>query len=130
MCFYDQHRFSCGDWEWAQFREQCSRESRPGKTCGLRLVGQTVTVDVKCDICEQIYARQLQYVLELSRIFHLQPDGPVMAASIARSDHTIKTLRSKIRTLGAERQSRSLSLHKVVNKTLETDDLGIRCKIH
>ena len=117
MCFFDQHRFSCGDWEWAHFKQHCDSGLRQNKTCGMKLVMQTVPIGARCDICDQIDARELHRARELDRIRHWRQDGPVMKASIDSSYDTIKVLDSEISALVSERQTRSLSLDGVVNKT-------------
>lgn len=85
---------------------------------------QTIAIGVKCGICDQIDARELHRAIELDRIRQWQRNGPVKHASIDSSYNTIETLDGEINVLISKRRTRSLSLNGVVNKTLETDDLG------
>lgn len=54
MCFYDQIRFSCGDYKWSHFRQQCNRKYRTGETCGMKLVIQRVLVEQQCKNCDRL----------------------------------------------------------------------------
>ena len=121
MCFYDQHCFSCGDWEWAHFRQDCIRESRPGEICGLKLVMQTVPIGAKCHICDQIDAKQQCRATEEERISQWQQDAIVMEASINSSYDKIKDLDWDIYDLSLQRQRESQSLRRVVTETRIAD---------
>lgn len=68
MCFFDQYRFSCGDWKWGHFRQHCARELRIGETCGLKLIMATIPVDHKCRLCEKIDAKMRRRNAEIERI--------------------------------------------------------------
>ena len=106
MCFFDQHRFACGDWKWGHFRQHCNREYRTGETCGMKLIMQTVPVGQKCKLCEKIDTKQRRRAAEVERINRWQREGGKFSASIERSYDMIKTLDREIYDLNCERQRR------------------------
>lgn len=106
MCFFDQHRFQCGDWKWGNFRQHCNREYRTGETCGMKLIMQTVPVSQRCKLCEKIDTKQRRRTAEVERIIRWKSDGNKFTASIDRSSDIVKTLEKEITDLGYERQRR------------------------
>ena len=106
MCFFDQHRFQCGDWKWAHFRQHCNREYRTGETCGMKLIMQTVPVSQKCKLCDKIDTKNRRRAAEMDRILRWRREGSKFAASIDRSADIVKSLEKEIRDLGYERQRR------------------------
>ena len=106
MCFFDQHRFACGDWKWGHFRQHCNREYRTGETCGMKLIMQTVPVSQKCKLCDKIDTKQRRRGAEVDRISRWQREGSKFRASIDRSYDMIKVLDKEIYELGSERQRR------------------------
>lgn len=106
MCFFDQHRFACGDWKWGYFRQHCNREYRTGETCGMKLIMQTVPVTQKCKLCDKIDTKQRRRSAELDRINRWKREGNKFRASIDRSTDMIKVLDREIFDLGSERQRR------------------------
>ena len=68
MCFFDQHRFSCGDWKWGRFRQHCNREHRTGETCGMKLIMSIIPVTVMCKLCEKIESKRRRRQREVDRI--------------------------------------------------------------
>lgn len=106
MCFFDQHRFACGDWKWGHFRQHCNREYRTGETCGMKLIMQTVPVTQKCKLCDKIDTKQRRRSAELDRINRWKREGNKFRASIDRSTDMIKVLDREIFDLGSERQRR------------------------
>ena len=68
MCFFDQHRFSCGDYKWGHFRQHCNREHRTGETCGMKLIMSTIPVNTRCKLCEKIDTKRRRRQRELDRI--------------------------------------------------------------
>ena len=106
MCFFDQHRFQCGDWKWGHFRQHCNREYRTGETCGMKLIMQTVPVSQKCKLCEKIDTKQRRRAAEVERIVRWKREGSKFSASIDRSADIVKGLEKEIHDLGYERQRR------------------------
>ncbi|KAI9735165.1 MAG: hypothetical protein M1834_001753 [Cirrosporium novae-zelandiae] len=106
MCFYDQHRFACGDWKWGHFKQHCNREYRTGETCGMKLVMQTYPVAQKCKICEKLDIKQRKKNQELDRINRWQREPHKFRASIEKAWNTIAELENEIANLNYERQKR------------------------
>jgi septal ring factor EnvC (AmiA/AmiB activator) len=106
MCFFDQHKFQCGDWKWGHFRQHCNREYRTGETCGMKLIMTTVYVSEKCKICDKIATKQRRKAAELERISRWRKEGTKFSASIDRSAEIVKTLEKEINDLLYERQRR------------------------
>ena len=106
MCFFDQHRFACGDWKWGHFRQHCNREYRTGETCGMKLIMQTVPVSQKCKLCEKIETKNRRKGLEMERIGRWQREGTRFRASIDKSWDIVKTLEKEINDLLYERHRR------------------------
>ena len=106
MCFFDQHRFQCGDWKWGHFRQHCNREYRTGETCGMKLIMQTVPVSQKCKLCEKIDTKQRRRAAEVDRITRWRREGAKFSASIDRSVDIVKALEKEIRDLTHDRQRR------------------------
>lgn len=104
MCFYDQHRFQCGDWKWGHFREHCNREYRTGETCGMKLVLSTHAVQQKCKLCDRIDTKKRRRGAEVERIERWQRDGGKFKASIEKSLEQVKHLDYEIYNLTSERQ--------------------------
>ncbi|KAL8909126.1 MAG: hypothetical protein Q9171_005193 [Xanthocarpia ochracea] len=103
MCFFDQHRFACGDWKWGHFRQHCNREYRTGETCGMKLIMQTVPVSQKCKLCDKIDTKQRRRSAEEDRINRWKREGGKFRASIERSYEMIKSLDREIYDLRSER---------------------------
>ena len=106
MCFFDQHRFACGDWKWGHFRQHCNREYRTGETCGMKLIMTTVPNQQKCKLCDKLDTKQRRRNAEMDRINRWQREGGKFRASIDRSYDTVKTLDREIYDLRHERQRR------------------------
>ncbi|KAL8763496.1 MAG: hypothetical protein Q9184_000708 [Pyrenodesmia sp. 2 TL-2023] len=108
MCFFDQHRFACGDWKWGHFRQHCNREYRTGETCGMKLIMQTVPVSQKCKLCDKIETKQRRRSAEEDRINRWKREGGKFRASIDRSYEMIKSLDREIYELRNERMKKRL----------------------
>lgn len=106
MCFFDQHRFQCGDWKWGHFRQHCAKEFRIGETCGMKLIFQTLPVGQKCKLCEKIDTKQRRRAAEVERINRWQREGSKFRASIDKSYEMIRSLDYEIYELGCERNKR------------------------
>jgi hypothetical protein len=106
MCFFDQHRFVCGDWKWGHFRQHCAKEYRIGETCGMKLVMQTVPVGQKCKLCEKIDTKTRRRAAEVERVNRWQREGNKFQASIAKSVDLIRGLDSELYDLQCERNRR------------------------
>ncbi|CAL8578867.1 hypothetical protein XPA_004638 [Xanthoria parietina] len=103
MCFFDQHRFACGDWKWGHFRQHCNREYRTGETCGMKLIMQTVPVSQKCKLCDKIDTKQRRRNAEEDRVNRWKREGGKFRASIDRSYDMIRSLDKEIYDLRSER---------------------------
>jgi len=106
MCFFDQHRFVCGDWKWGHFRQHCNREYRIGETCGMKLVNQTYQLNTKCKLCEKIDTKMRRRATEYDRVYRWQREGNKFIASIERSMEIIGGLEREIQDLKMEQQRR------------------------
>ncbi|KAK7182003.1 hypothetical protein DPSP01_006235 [Paraphaeosphaeria sporulosa] len=102
MCFYDMHRFACGDWKWGNFRQHCAKEYRMGETCGMKLVNHTIHVPQKCKICEKVECKQRKRAAEVDRIHRWQREGNKFRASIDKSMDAIANIDVEIRNLNYE----------------------------
>ncbi|KAE9963368.1 hypothetical protein BLS_009369 [Venturia inaequalis] len=109
MCFYDQFRFTCGDFKWGNFRAHCSKEYRRGETCGMRLVHETSMQSTKCVYCLKADTKLRKRQAEAERVARWQQEGR-NPASIEKSMDTIKQLDSEISAIYAEIQSRRMAL--------------------
>lgn len=106
MCFYDQHKFQCGDWKWGHFRAHCNQEYRVGETCGMKLVNVTLPVSTKCKLCEKIATKERRKLAEKERIARWLREGGKMRASIERSEEIIAILEREVYELRSERNRR------------------------
>ncbi|KAJ5525397.1 hypothetical protein N7494_012047 [Penicillium frequentans] len=75
MCFYNQKRFSCGDWSWTSFAHRCNYEYRTGETCGMKLVNLTENEPTKCRICEKIETKFRRRSAEVDRLERWKREG-------------------------------------------------------
>ena len=110
MCFYEQYRFSCGDFKWSHFRQHCNQEYRTGETCGMKLVFQTHPVHQKCRICDKIETKQRRRATEKERISRWKKEGGRFRASIEKSEDIIDQLERELRDLTSERRSRAMNM--------------------
>ena len=107
MCFYDQLRFSCGDFKWSHFREHCTGEYRSGETCGSKMVYATRDVDSKCRLCEKIDTKIRRSIAERDRVARWSREGCRHAASIEHARDNVKSLEEEIRTIEQYRRERA-----------------------
>lgn len=104
MCFFDQHRFVCGDHKWGYFRQHCANEYRTGETCGMKLVMQTLLKDEACKLCMKIETKQRRLFKEQSRIEVWRTENPKSRkASIQAAEETIIKLEDEIMYLQHQR---------------------------
>lgn len=68
MCFFEQQVYTCGDFKWSQFREQCPFQQGIENICHIKLVMKAIYVDEKCDICLDIEKKENRFRLEEDRI--------------------------------------------------------------
>ncbi|KAF2027639.1 hypothetical protein EK21DRAFT_26201, partial [Setomelanomma holmii] len=106
MCFYDQHRFACGDWKWGHLRQHCAKEYRLGFECGMKLVMNTIPVGTGCKLCNKIDTKMRRRAAEVDRIGRWQREGHQLRASIDKAMEIIKALDAEINELSCERQRR------------------------
>ncbi|PYH93041.1 hypothetical protein BO71DRAFT_442022 [Aspergillus ellipticus CBS 707.79] len=110
MCFYNQKRFSCGDWSWTNFANRCNYEYRTGETCGMRLVNVTEHETTQCRLCEKIETKYRRRSAEMERLNRWKREGGTLVASMDRSQKLIMELDKEIRQLQRERDDRRLAL--------------------
>ena len=106
MCFFDQHKFLCGDWKWGHFRQHCNREYRTGETCGMKLIMSTLPVAQKCKLCDKIDTKRRRQAGEYQRVSRWKHEGGKFRASIEKSQATIKNLQMEIDDLVFEKERR------------------------
>jgi hypothetical protein len=107
MCFFDQHRFTCGDWKWGHFRQHCHRDYRIGETCGMKLVMQIVPVEMNCKLCEKIDTKTRRLAAEVERVHRWEKEGNKFQASIRKSNEMIRVLHGELSDLRSEKARRS-----------------------
>ncbi|KAN0078994.1 hypothetical protein V8E54_005507 [Elaphomyces granulatus] len=110
MCFYNQKRFACGDWNWTSFAQQCNYEYRTGETCGMRLVNVTEFESTQCRLCEKIEIKFRRLSAEMERLDRWRREGGTLVASMARSQKLIMELEKEIRQLQFERDNKRRAL--------------------
>ncbi|KAJ6003529.1 hypothetical protein N7522_006221 [Penicillium canescens] len=92
MCFYNQKRFSCGDWNWTRFAHRCDYEYRIGETCGIRLINETENCNSKCHLCKKIETKYRRRRAEEGRLGRWEREGTAMFASMDRARKAIMDL--------------------------------------
>jgi hypothetical protein len=104
MCFYDQHIYTCGDFKWSHFRQQCPQEHRIGQTCRLKLVMNTIYIDKKCAVCKKIETKARRFWIEEGRIILWETTNPLSRrASIQAAKSRLRDLGGAIVTLQKQR---------------------------
>ena len=109
MCYYEQHKFSCADWKWGNFRQHCQREYRTGETCGMKLVYQTLPVPEKCTLCEKIERKKRRYDKARADLKRWE-DDPRFWASADNARKDLNALEGEIARLTAEKQARYINV--------------------
>jgi hypothetical protein len=109
MCFYEQFRFTCGDFKWGSFRLHCNKEYRMGETCGMKLVHSTMMQPTKCKYCEKADTKLRKREAEAERVRRWQEEG-TNPASIEKSMDTIRQLDHEILAIYSEISSRRMAL--------------------
>ncbi|KGM91433.1 hypothetical protein PABG_12590 [Paracoccidioides brasiliensis Pb03] len=112
MCFYDQKKFTCGDWAWGNFAARCNHEYRMGETCGMRLVHNTEPVGTKCKLCDKIDIKTRRLNTEIGRLQRWIQEGSTLKASMEKSRDQIADLQKEINQLEFERRHKKFSLGK------------------
>jgi hypothetical protein len=110
MCFYDQTRYSCGDWNWGKFAAKCNHEYRMGETCGMKLVNVTHHVGMDCKICEKIRTKYRRRDSELEKLARWRREGSVLKASMEKAQLAVTHLEQEILHLECERQNRQMAI--------------------
>ena len=105
MCFYENHRFSCGDWRWGNFRQHCQREYRTGETCGTKMIFRTVDLADKCTMCEKIERKKRRYEKAQSDYNRWLHDSS-RQASAAKAYEDMNNLYQELARLVEEKNSR------------------------
>jgi hypothetical protein len=99
MCFYDQEKFSCGDYRWGHFRVHCSKEHRIGETCGMKLVMSTLPIEGNCRLCDKFETKRRRCARELDRIKRCTKVPGMSSASIERLEETVRQLECEMKVL-------------------------------
>ncbi|KIM94149.1 hypothetical protein OIDMADRAFT_89417, partial [Oidiodendron maius Zn] len=103
MCFYNQIRLACGDYKWGHLRQQCSKEYRPGETCGMRLVMEAIEIsDNKCKTCQKIDTKKQSIRKKKERIKRWNRESG-WRALIEKAEEDIYRLELEILNLEGER---------------------------
>ncbi|PYH44137.1 uncharacterized protein BP01DRAFT_89396 [Aspergillus saccharolyticus JOP 1030-1] len=110
MCFYNQKKFSCGDWSWTNFAHRCNYEYRTGETCGMRLVNETFNEKGKCRLCDKIETKKRRRDAELDRLTRWKREGGTLVASMERCENLIMELETEIIQLKREKQDKQRAL--------------------
>ncbi|OJJ45332.1 hypothetical protein ASPZODRAFT_69902 [Penicilliopsis zonata CBS 506.65] len=110
MCFYNQRRFTCGDWMWTNFAQRCNYEYRTGETCGMRLVNVTECEATQCRLCEKIETKCRRHKNETDRLNRWKREGGTLVASMDRTQKIIMELEKEISQLTMERDDRRRAL--------------------
>ena len=110
MCFYDQTRYCCGDWNWGKFAAKCNHEYRMGETCGMKLVNVTHHVEMNCKICEKIQTKYRRRDSELEKLARWCREGSVLKASMEKAQLNVRQLEQEINQLECERQHRQMAI--------------------
>ncbi|KAK3944008.1 hypothetical protein QBC46DRAFT_376070 [Diplogelasinospora grovesii] len=95
MCFYEQTRWRCGFWKWGNFRQQCTKEYRIGKTCGLKLVFETGYRQDACKLCGQIAKKQRRLAKMTQDIERWKRDGN-RPATVEKTESDLTKVRHSI----------------------------------
>src|SRR5687768_6817990 len=98
MCYFDQFRWACGFCTWGNFREQCSKESRIGHTCGLKLVFSTEQQDEACRACQGMAKKQRRIVKMTDDVQRWRQEGN-RNATIEKTNRDILTVQAEIQDL-------------------------------
>ena len=106
MCFYDQQKFSCGDFKWGHFRQHCNREYRTGETCGTKLVMSTLPIRGNCRHCDKFETKKRRRAQELDRINRWRKEPGRYSASIERSEEIVQQLEREMMDLMNQRAMR------------------------
>ncbi|QKX58792.1 uncharacterized protein TRUGW13939_05919 [Talaromyces rugulosus] len=110
MCFYNQKRFACGDWNWTNFAHQCNYEYRTGETCGIKLVNKTEFETKQCRLCEKIETKYRRQSQELERLDRWKREGGSLVATMNRSQKLVCDLEREIYQLKTERDCKRNAL--------------------
>lgn len=102
MCYYDQDRYTCGDYTWRNFRQHCNMEYRTGETCGMKLIYQTNDVARKCTTCDEVDRKMRKREKLAANIQRWSREGGKSASievayeDIAEIDEQLKKLYSRL----------------------------------
>ena len=110
MCYYDMHRFSCGDFKWGHFRAHCNQEYRIGETCGMKLINQTLLVPQKCKICDKIDTKLRRREKLVENVTRWNREAHKFRASIEKAMGEIRGLDSEITVLYDEQKARGKAI--------------------
>jgi hypothetical protein len=112
MCYYNQTKFSCGDWAWGNFAAKCNHEYRMGETCGMKLINNTENIQAQCKLCDKIETKYRRLNTEIERLARWRREGGVLKASMERTQNQIKDLEQEIRRLEHDRQMKRMNIGK------------------
>ncbi|PYH96563.1 hypothetical protein BO71DRAFT_302299, partial [Aspergillus ellipticus CBS 707.79] len=110
MCFFNQKRFSCGDWVWTSFVHKCNTEMRADDTCITRLVNLTEHEATQCILCEKIQAKYRRRAVEVDRMNRWRREGSLLVASMDKCEREILRLDKEIGDIEMERDQHRRSI--------------------
>jgi hypothetical protein len=95
MCFFDQKIWACRYWKWGSFRKQCDWEHHIGKTCGLKLIFETIREEHECHLCDRRNVKVRRIIKLKEDIERWQYEGN-RPASIERAEKEVALLAHQI----------------------------------
>ncbi|KAK1656862.1 hypothetical protein BDP55DRAFT_568450 [Colletotrichum godetiae] len=98
MCFFEQSLWACGLFKWGNMRNQCLKEKRIGKTCGLRLIYATTYHKGPCKICQDLSRKSRRVQKMNSDIARWRLDGN-RPATIEATGEELRLLQNSVRNL-------------------------------
>lgn len=108
MCFYEQYRFTCGDFKWGNFRLHCHKKYGMGEVCGMKIVHETTVQPIKCKMCQKADKKLQQREVEAERVVRWQREGK-NPASVNKAMDVIKQLDTEISAIYSEISSRRMA---------------------
>lgn len=106
MCYYDNFRYTCGDWKWGNFRQHCQKEYRTGETCGMKMVFQTIQLAETCTMCEKIERKNRRFEKHSSDYQRWSQEPTKFRYSMEKAYEEMKALREEINQLLIDRDAR------------------------
>ena len=88
----------------SHIRQQCPREHRVGETCSLKLVMNTIYIEVKCAVCKNIERKAKNFWLKEGRVMRWRAIEPISRkASIKASQSNLQDMSRSVVMLQSQR---------------------------